>query len=204
MLGGITPDDLRAAVRASARPNVHARGVAHAAGAAVISLRTVAADAVATVDGGTPWTVTLGHDVDGLWATRTCPYNEGPWWCKHAVAVGILVADGRAVPRPVRDLAARLEALGQSGCHGSRSTLPPATSGSRRDSSPRRRPALGAVDEVIGAFTAAATPARYVRWDEAYDDVDNLATFIPRAIDRLQDDPAGIVSLCVHAIEGSS
>lgn len=80
--------------------------------AAVVDLAPTALGVRATVHGTDRYEVWLGRDADRLVAECSCPFGADGNFCKHCVAVGlVLLADPPAPPVPELDLGAYLRTL---------------------------------------------------------------------------------------------
>jgi uncharacterized Zn finger protein len=81
---------------------------------AVADVAPTALGVRATVQGMDRYEVWLGRDADRLVGECSCPFGADGKFCKHCVAVGlVLLADGPCAPEPSVDLAAYLRTLEQ-------------------------------------------------------------------------------------------
>jgi uncharacterized Zn finger protein len=79
---------------------------------AVADVAPTALGVRATVHGMDSYEVWLGRDADRLVGECSCPFGADGNFCKHCVAVGlVLLADGPGPPEPAVDLAAYLRTL---------------------------------------------------------------------------------------------
>jgi uncharacterized Zn finger protein len=114
MLGDMTTSDLEFVLRNLAGDGAFERGLAYFESKKVVELETEGTKTIARVEGAHVYAVTLHRTPRGLDGTCDCPASDGIEFCKHCVAVALMLGAAQNLPELHQRLSLRAAAaLGQ-------------------------------------------------------------------------------------------